>query len=295
MKRPLTPDTNDHVPAEFTSRIKKPKITYSVRTQEEHDLQKRCESTGVQMTGLICQSREQFNRMYEMTEKFYRKPSECCTNPSNDDTFPSTDEHYRHYVHQLKDAIMCWDAFIEWRQTLDKKTKSQKTNLQVARVEDHEVRKKQGLPVHDNALTIRDLLPGEEDCSLYLQNVGQLHTHVLGRVCNDWCAESFAWQLLEAAMNAQQGLTMSMPWTTNDGCWEAYKNLEDRVAVMAFVLRNSKQLLKSVMSVGNGWVQRVANNPSSELNGKVDNMRCNLKKNRNVKEANQKNRESTEG
>lgn len=47
---------------------------------------------------------------------------------------------------------------------------------------------------------------------------------------------------------------------------------------MAAVLRFSKQLVKSVMTFGDGWVQRLANNPGAELHGKLDNMRCNLRK-----------------
>lgn len=54
---------------------------------------------------------------------------------------------------------------------------------------------------------------------------------------------------------------------------------------IANVLRVSKQVLKSVMTLGDGWIQRVANNPCAELQGKVDNMRCNLKKNKNLREA----------
>ena len=51
-----------------------------------------------------------------------------------------------------------------------------------------------------------------------------------------------------------------------------------RVREIAHVLRISKQVLKSVMTTGDGWAIRVANNPNGELRGKVDNIRCNLKK-----------------
>lgn len=63
---------------------------------------------------------------------------------------------------------------------------------------------------------------------------------------------------------------------------------------MAQVLRVSKQVLKSVMTLGDGWVMRVANNPCAELQGKVDNMRCNLKKNKNLREAYRRNQGAQE-
>lgn len=50
-------------------------------------------------------------------------------------------------------------------------------------------------------------------------------------------------------------------------------------------MRLSKQVLKSVLSIGDGWVWRAANNPCAELQGKVDNMRCNLKKNHKMRRA----------
>ncbi|KAI6778270.1 uncharacterized protein J7T54_004177 [Emericellopsis cladophorae] len=49
---------------------------------------------------------------------------------------------------------------------------------------------------------------------------------------------------------------------------------------VAYVLRISKQVLKSVMTMGDGWIRRIANNPMGELNQKIDNQRCNLKKGR---------------
>ena len=38
------------------------------------------------------------------------------------------------------------------------------------------------------------------------------------------------------------------------------------------------------MSVSDTWVIRVANSPCGELQTKIDNLRCNLKKNKNLRD-----------
>lgn len=54
---------------------------------------------------------------------------------------------------------------------------------------------------------------------------------------------------------------------------------------MARVLRTSKLVLKSILTLGDGWIQRLANNPLGELQMKVENKRCNLGKGRLIKKA----------
>jgi hypothetical protein len=60
--------------------------------------------------------------------------------------------------------------------------------------------------------------------------------------------------------------------------------LGHRVDAIAGVLRISKQLIRSLMSVSDTWVIRVANSPCGELQTKIDNLRCNLKKNKNLRD-----------
>ncbi|KAL7921755.1 hypothetical protein ACQKWADRAFT_294362 [Trichoderma austrokoningii] len=48
---------------------------------------------------------------------------------------------------------------------------------------------------------------------------------------------------------------------------------------MCFALTKSKQLVKSLLSAGDGWKLRIANNPRGELGHKGNNMKVNMNKN----------------
>ncbi|PTB43547.1 uncharacterized protein TrAFT101_002107 [Trichoderma asperellum] len=48
---------------------------------------------------------------------------------------------------------------------------------------------------------------------------------------------------------------------------------------MCYALTKSKQLVKSLLSAGDGWKLRIANNPFGELGHKGNNMKVNMNKN----------------
>ncbi|OAA64775.1 hypothetical protein ISF_04185 [Cordyceps fumosorosea ARSEF 2679] len=85
---------------------------------------------------------------------------------------------------------------------------------------------------------------------------------VLSRVLSDYIVEEICWRLLES-----------------------YATFRDRVAAICDSLRASKQLVKSLLSAGNGWCKRIANNPKGEFTHKVNNMKVNRRKNERLREA----------
>lgn len=86
-------------------------------------------------------------------------------------------------------------------------------------------------------------------------------------------------------MQAQQGFNKSVAWTGSDGAWEPYDSFAQRIEAIATVLRTSKLVLKSLLELGNGWIQRIANQPLAELQSKADNKRCNKSKGEQLKRA----------
>lgn len=91
--------------------------------------------------------------------------------------------------------------------------------------------------------------------------------------------------LVHAAIDAQQGRTGAVDWTSEaDGSWAAYPSLQERIDAIAQTLLTSKQVLKSTLTLGDGWIQRVANNPEGERLIKIENMRSNLGKAQRSKE-----------
>ncbi|KAK5996930.1 hypothetical protein PT974_02277 [Cladobotryum mycophilum] len=64
---------------------------------------------------------------------------------------------------------------------------------------------------------------------------------------------------------------------------------------MCYALRKSKQLVKSLLSAGDGWKLRIANNPLGELGHKGNNMKVNMNKNRRLREATRETRQQQGG
>ncbi|EHK49161.1 uncharacterized protein TrAtP1_000238 [Trichoderma atroviride] len=56
---------------------------------------------------------------------------------------------------------------------------------------------------------------------------------------------------------------------------------------MCFALTKSKQLVKSLLSAGDGWKLRIANNPRGELGHKGNNMKVNMNKNNRLRQITQ--------
>lgn len=184
------------------------------------------------------------------------------------------------YVTKVYDAIIDWSDYIEWMQVVPADVRRQRADQLVQRFLDQERARKRGAEAAGSALSISDMLPPAHVKRMYLTDVAAQQREVLGgRPLNHFNASCLAWLLVDSAAAAQQGNARCRPWTTNDGAWEGHASLAARVDAIARVIRVSKQLLKSAMTLGEGWIYRLANNPCAELQGKLDNLRCNLRKN----------------
>jgi hypothetical protein len=170
-------------------------------------------------------SLQDFQVNHARLEEMYRKRTQECSFPypgvdgcqDVDSTFPQTDEDYRKYVEIVKNAILDWTRYIEWMQCVPKKVKEARSSELVAKVEAHDALKKapnSSIPPTANALEIPDLIPPR---GLVMPRLDKQHKHLLGRACNALAAECLSWQLVQAAMESQQGRAGSLHWTTNDG------------------------------------------------------------------------------
>lgn len=62
-------------------------------------------------------------------------------------------------------------------------------------------------------------------------------------------------------------------------------SFQDRIGAICDSLRASKQLVKSLLTAGDGWPMRIANNPHGEFTHKVNNMKVNRRKNEKLRQA----------
>ncbi|KAG9254365.1 uncharacterized protein F5Z01DRAFT_674111 [Emericellopsis atlantica] len=271
-KRKASFDLNE-VP-QAINRLKKPKIYHGHKDPKSDTLLQHINAGVVpNPCPVTFESPADFNANLARLQEMYWKRTQECSFPCGaldddrnaDKTFPQSEEDYIHYVGLIKNAILDWTRYIEWMQCVPRETKQKRSAELVAKIEAHEALKKKpnsGIPTTANALETPDLIPPDD---IVLPRLDEQHKHLLGRGCNALVAECLSWQLVQAA--------------------ESHVSFERRIIAVAYVLRISKQVLKSVMTLGDGWIRRVANNPMAELNQKIDNQRCNLKKGRDFAQA----------
>ncbi|KAH8712953.1 hypothetical protein HC256_006126 [Beauveria bassiana] len=178
--------------------------------------------------------------------RMFRLAPKLCTNPSSDSTFPVRDADKREYVRNMYDAIWDWSDYVEMGKTLGSASISASQ------------------PVPSRA---------------------EQQKKVLSNPLNDYVVEQLCWRLLNFAENAQQGIPTVDFWAGADGAWESYATFGDRVAAIGDSLRSSKQLVKSLLTAGDRWCARIANNPRGEYTHKVNNMKVNQRKNERLREA----------
>ncbi|KAM3560590.1 hypothetical protein MY1884_002846 [Beauveria asiatica] len=190
-------------------------------------------------------------------KRMFRRAPRLCTNPSSDMTFPAHDTDKQKYVRDMYNAIWDWSDYVEIDKTLSlaSMSASQQANMPLR----EEQQKK-----------------------------------VLSNPLNDYIVEQLCWRLLNFAQDAQQGIPTIDHWSGADGAWESYETFEDRVAAIGDSLRSSKQLVKSLLTAGDRWCARIANNPKGEYTHKVNNMKVNRRKNERLREATRKKKEEEE-
>lgn len=195
-----------------TNRIRSP------TTADETRFHALATSPPTQDYSALFNSYEDMQHSLEITKRLYRSPANLCTTAATDATFPSTNASMIKYVRDVFNAIMDWNHYIEWMQTVPKAVKDARMaqlypKIDAARAEARRRNGQKGQLV----LTVDDLYPTADVKSQHLHDWMQQQVAVLGRPCNNYAAETLAWQLVHAAINAQQGMGQSVSWTASDG------------------------------------------------------------------------------
>ncbi|GJN70700.1 hypothetical protein PLICBS_004758 [Purpureocillium lilacinum] len=154
------------------------------------------------------------------------------------------DDRWVEVVKQVFDAIMDWSYILEWKSALDRESKAKAI----------EKLSKSGEEEPCPGLEPR---PSVRDLNKLLPSVQAQQQRILGQVPSDQTIELLAWGVVEAAVVSQQGVTQ-LP--------------------TCFVLRHSKQLVKSILTAGDGWKLRIVNAPRKEFRAKGNNRRVNAAK-----------------
>ncbi|CAH0058507.1 unnamed protein product [Clonostachys solani] len=234
---------------------------------------------------------EAFTNIDQTTCLLFKKPDKC-TYPSNDPTFPLTDEEDCFYVEWVLLGINKWDLYLEHRACLPKK---ERDALQRALYEMCWKRRQQnsqnkgksskasnsgGSPIRTGSgriLSLADLLPTPEQVER-MPSLKVRQEEALGQVLNPETAEQLSWRLVLRIWYAQQGDSGARLGTGKDGAWESYPSFLERFLAVVNLLTTSKTMVRNLLSVGDGWLCRIANNPRRELAFKVENERNNLEK-----------------
>ncbi|KAI9163887.1 hypothetical protein HJFPF1_05517 [Paramyrothecium foliicola] len=185
--------------------------TREPQTQEELDL----EANG--RTPATAQFQAYFSNEVDAAEKFqrsmelYRKLPEQCTFPADDRTFPQTDEAKKELVKKIFDAINDWSSYREWPQVVSVEARDRFIDEWLV---------KNASPPKSSAHTVipaDELRPDPEELARMVPSLKKQQTIVISRELNDQMVEWISWDLLKAAMAAQQGLTQIPQWCIADG------------------------------------------------------------------------------
>ncbi|KAL7937332.1 hypothetical protein V8C35DRAFT_331184 [Trichoderma chlorosporum] len=229
-------------------RVIKPQLTAKVDNSEDFEIQKDSELAPTGVYQAYFRTVDVSRKKLQRLLELYRKPRESCSFPSTDDTFPTSDEDKMVYIKNLFDAISDWSHFREWPQAL----KTEERN----RIMDSMRRKQAGNDDGGADISLDDLRPSQEELESLLPPLQDQQKKILGRLLSDQTIEWLCWELI-------------------------------RVEAMCYALRKSKQLVKSLLSAGDGWKLRIANNPQGELGHKGNNMKVNMNKNRKLRQITQ--------
>lgn len=246
---------------------------------------------------LKCSSLREARDRAEKSKTLFYKKAEKCTYPHNDETFPRNDAEERFFALLLYGALRDFESIQEWIRCLPDELCKEKQRDLTKTCKERTERRKQIM--EDRALSnkasgsddgdydeelnrpileLADLLPTPEQAK-EMPPVADRHKKILGKnVLNAEVASGESWRLLDRAIEAQQGRTGVRLATTTDCCWESYPRFLERILTLVNVLRTSKQTVKSLLTQGDGWSQRLANNPYAEQANKIENMKTNMHK-----------------
>ncbi|PNP38973.1 hypothetical protein TGAMA5MH_09199 [Trichoderma gamsii] len=142
--------------------------------------------------------------------ELFRKSEDNCSSPSTDSTFPQSNEDKKRYVEKLFNAINDWENINEWSQTLVPEERN--------RVMDEHRRMKEeansATPDKKlNDIPLDEMRPTRDE----LPTLDVQQKKILGRQLNDQTVEWLCWELIEAAIQSQQGYTQIPYWCGADG------------------------------------------------------------------------------
>ncbi|RDA89881.1 hypothetical protein CP533_6649 [Ophiocordyceps camponoti-saundersi (nom. inval.)] len=189
------------------------------------------------------------NRAMNDLQNAWRMPKTDYTTPADDASFPATDADMVAVVANVFDAISDWSHVTEWKNTLPRDERARITEKLVARSSG-------GLDVyHSNTEGLR---PTDPELANLLPSLEVQQKKILGQVPSDQAIECISWGIVQAAIKSQQGFTQIPYWCEQDG--------------------TSKQLVKSLLTAGDGWKLRIVNAPTKEFQAKAKNRRVNAKR-----------------
>ncbi|CAH0025401.1 unnamed protein product [Clonostachys rhizophaga] len=236
----------------------------------------------------------------ESKRLFHKKP-ERCTYPNNDETFPRTDAEWWFCALLIYNAMVNWESYQEWMKCLPEKLRNKKQQLLIEeyrrrrerRVEILQARQSNNASSSDGGSIradeadheevnrpipeLADLLPTPEEVE-DMPSLADQQKKVLGRTLNTETASEESWRLLKCAFEAQQGRSGARPGTGKDGSWESYPSFLDRILAIVNVLRTTKQVVKDLLTLGDGGSQRLANSPYAAQASKGENLKNNVGK-----------------
>ncbi|KAL7912649.1 hypothetical protein GGI35DRAFT_258248 [Trichoderma velutinum] len=208
-KRNISVTGLEKSPVAPKKRVIKPQLTAKVDNSEDFEIQKdsASEPTGIYKAYFhsVDMARKKLQRLLEL----YRKPRESCSFPSTDDTFPTSDDDKMVYIRNLFDAINDWSHFREWPQAL----KTEERN----RIMDSMRRKQAGSDDAGADISLDDMRPSQEELESILPPLQDQQKKILGRLLSDQTIEWLCWELIEAAVQSQQGITQIPHWCGADG------------------------------------------------------------------------------
>ncbi|VUC26151.1 unnamed protein product [Clonostachys rosea] len=225
----------------------------------------------------------------------FHKAEEKCTDPSSDPTFAISSEETLFYVQCIFNAMTDWSSYQEWFRclpsevcTTEQELLNEKCRGRMELRHSRKAVKSDGSPIRsdegDHAgdengpiLDLADLLPTPEQAEK-MPPLEEQHMKILGRTLNREIASQRSWEIFACIQEAQQGHSGARPGTLADGTWETYPSFFERFLAVVKVLKTSKQTVKNLMSLGDGWLQRLANNPRGEQASKVENIKNNMEK-----------------
>ncbi|CAG9978002.1 unnamed protein product [Clonostachys byssicola] len=289
IKETLSKPNKPPVSREKKSRINAPEDYDD--PQQIHD----CESKKLAVPGGLKYSGpgEAFAKFRECKALLHKK-AEKCTYPYNDETFPRNDPEWCFYAMLLYDAMANWESYQEWMKCLPKDLCNKKQQDLIKKCRERMERRVEILQARESnnasdeaddeevnrpLLELADLLPTPEEAK-HLPSLVEQHEKVLGKnsVLNQEAATGESWRLLYYAWEAQQGRTGARPGTGKDGTWESYPSFLDRLLALVNVVRTTKQVVKDLLTLGDGSAQHLANNPYAAQAGKGENLKNNVGK-----------------